>query len=91
MARANHPSSGDTSGIPNAPQDKRRKSGRPPRPPRCVVQLRQRNAGKVVAIMSITVDCSASEAMRRIHDAFEDVSRKFRRSTDDVRWSSSTR
>lgn len=60
--------------------------GRKPRPPRCVVQLRQRMAGKVTSICSMTVDCTVIEAMKRLQVAFEDCRAKFERATDDPRW-----
>jgi len=60
--------------------------GRPPRPTRCVVQLRQRAGGKVVSFYSFTVDLPAVQCMKRLQEAFGDVSQKFSRFTDNPMW-----
>lgn len=64
----------------------RKKRGRPSRPPRCVITIRQRGAGVVVHVASWTVDCEPNEAMRRIQQAFADEMSEFCRHTDDPRW-----
>lgn len=82
------PSKPSASEIPKPPPKRSRARGRPPRPPRCVVQLRRRVNGKVFSIFSMTVDCHTNEAMHRLQEAFKDVRGKFERSTDDPRWTS---
>lgn len=60
--------------------------GRRPRPGRCVIQLRQRIQGKVISIMSLTVDCPVQVAMKRLQEAFAEEVRKFSRATDNPLW-----
>lgn len=54
----------------------RRRRGRPPGPPRLVIQIRQRSGGKVVSVYSITVRTSINDAMRKVQEAFCDLRQK---------------
>jgi hypothetical protein len=51
-------------------EKKRRTGGRKPGPDRFVIQIRHRSGGKVSNVLSFTVFCSVTTAMKRIQNAF---------------------
>jgi len=62
-----------------------RRGGRRPRPPRCVIQLRVRQDGKVQSYYSVTVPMPPNVAMKLLQQMFAG-DRTYQRLSDDTRW-----
>jgi hypothetical protein len=71
--------------IENTETPGRRKGGRPPRPARCVIQLREKDSSKGrLPSFSLTIDLPFGVAMKLLQDTFQDRSRRFSRATDPI-------